>query len=456
MRALISKQLARSFTLGQCLGWWGVTLTIVVLGAHFLRAGNYSLTLCVMGVLFFHCSQSAWKNYSVAFFLLWGVVEWGQTASFLILMRSKLGVPWFRGAAIIISVAFISSLSAIYVYKQAANKNKVISEDWPRFKAVAFISVFLFLLFIQSKAATPLLLLERYFPLWGGVQIFLAAWYAAVVADYLIDAKKSRKMRRKIWLVFSVIFFGQLFLGLMGFDKLLMTGKLHLPVPGFIILGPVYRGELSIMMPILAVFSVLLTGTAWCSFLCYFGSFDAESAGSRPISRTLPYWLTSWLKFGRPGILIIGVILALLLRTFAAPVNVVAGSVVLYVVASIVFIGILSKKFGGMVHCISFCPMGLFISVLGRLSFWRIKVDKEKCDDCGTCEKTCQYRAITLDSRQKGKTLMRCSTCRDCLAGCSRKAIYLSHPLIPQPMQQPVFVLLVTVLHVVFLSVARV
>ena len=44
-----------------------------------------------------------------------------------------------------------------------------------------------------------------------------------------------------MWLIFSIIFFTQLILGVAGVDKLLMTGKLHLPVPALIAAGPLYR-----------------------------------------------------------------------------------------------------------------------------------------------------------------------------------------------------------------------
>jgi len=70
--------------------------------------------------------------------------------------------------------------------------------------------------------------------------------------------------------------------GLLGAERLLMTGKLHLPVPALVLAGPLYRGE-GFFMLILIVFlvTVMFVGPAWCSWLCYVGAWDNLAASSR-------------------------------------------------------------------------------------------------------------------------------------------------------------------------------
>ena len=87
------------------------------------------------------------------------------------------------------------------------------------------------------------------------------------------DPAKVSRWRKYTWFVFSVVFFSQLLLGLLVSDKFLMTGKLHLPVPMMILAGPIYRGHTSVMT-ILFLSTVILSGPAWCSHLCYFGAID--------------------------------------------------------------------------------------------------------------------------------------------------------------------------------------
>lgn len=451
----IRNQLNRSFTLGQCLSWWGLTLILIVLGAHFYRAGQYGLTLCSFGFLAFNSTHSAWKKYVVAFFLICGAMEWSRTVYNLILIRQQFGLPWLRGALILSIVASLTAFSGYFAYVRAGKMRK--ADDKPLFMAVVFTLTFMLLwLMTTNQGAANLLILERYYPVWGRVQIFFASWYAAYIAARLIDPKTSRRARKKAWLIFSCIFFGQLILGLIGWDKMLMTGKLHIPVPAFIALAPVYRGEISFFMPILLLFSIIFTGASWCSFLCYFGAFDALAATGAKKDKPLPKVLSSALKYGRPASLLIGVATAALLRLGGATWLTVTIAVTVFILASFLIMFTISKKYSSMVHCTAFCPIGLIVNLVGRISPWRVKVDTDLCNDCGACEKVCDYRAINRESRQQGKTNFRCSTCRDCLGRCATKAIYLSNPLIPNRFSELVFVATVTVLHVLFLCAARV
>jgi len=53
-------------------------------------------------------------------------------------------------------------------------------------------------------------------------------------------------------LAFSIVFFSKFILGVIGIEKLLMTGRLRMPVPASVIAGPNYRG-VRFFMPILFV-----------------------------------------------------------------------------------------------------------------------------------------------------------------------------------------------------------
>lgn len=59
-----------------------------------------------------------------------------------------------------------------------------------------------------------------------------------------------------------------------------MGGKLHLPIPAMILSGPLYRAELS-FMNILFISTIVLSGPAWCSYLCYFGASDNYSVAAK-------------------------------------------------------------------------------------------------------------------------------------------------------------------------------
>ena len=76
----ISSTLDQPGTLKRVLGWLWPALMLLILGAHFYRGSEYGIVLCVIGILVFANQNSAWKHYAVAFFLFWGMLEWGESA----------------------------------------------------------------------------------------------------------------------------------------------------------------------------------------------------------------------------------------------------------------------------------------------------------------------------------------------------------------------------------------
>ncbi len=113
--------------------------------------------------------------------------------------------------------------------------------------AAVFLLVLFLLAPVQLIVERPMLLLERFITGGGWIQILLIAIYGALVAHKMQDPKQVLAWRKYTWFAFSVVFFSQLALGLGGFDKFLMTGKLHLPIPMMIVAGPIYRGHTSVM-----------------------------------------------------------------------------------------------------------------------------------------------------------------------------------------------------------------
>ena len=444
--------LDRTFTLGESLAWLGVLLALLVLGAHFFRAGETVMVLGVAGMVTFHCAASAWKTCAVGLFLVWGVLEWGAGVHSLIALRMHFGAPWLRGALILAAVAALTALAAAHVLAKARKKRLEIPDEPAFSQAAAFILAFLALYALRQYGRADLFLLEALFPAWGGIQLFLLAWYAGFVTGKLLTPRTSRKTRKTVWIVFSCFFFGQLALGLAGVPGFTGFGKPHIPVPGMILFAPLYRGSLSMML-FLVLAACLLAGSAWCSMLCYFGSIEAATSGKAV--RQTPPLLAAALRHGRAGVLAIGAATALGLRFAGVGTDIAIGLGLAFAVASLAAALFLSRRYTGMAHCAAVCPMGLAVNLLGRLSPWRLGIDRERCDGCGACEKVCGYRAIDAGRRLAGTASFRCSLCRDCIAVCSRKAIRIKSPLLPASVSGHVFVVVTVTLHVLFLAAAR-
>ncbi len=68
------------------------------------------------------------------------------------------------------------------------------------------------------------------------------------------------------------------------------------------------------------------------------------------------------------------------------------------------------------IFCRFLCPLGALYSLFCRISMLGIKLDKQKCVDCGLCIKTCK-----MDIKHVGDH--ECIHCGDCLKVCPTKAI---------------------------------
>lgn len=333
--------------LRQALGWWAISLLILVLGAHFFRASAYGLTACCVGALVLHAGRASWKGYAVSFFLCWGAFEWLATGWFLAEMRQQTGLPWIRAAAILL-VAFVTCLGAIALYRQHEAKIQPDADPHARLKGLVCIVTFCSIHYLAQASPVPILLLQRFFPLWGA----------------------------------------------------------------------------------------------------------AGNKVVKPIPPTLQ-WL---LRYGRACVLVAGVSLALLLRLLNASMSIVLGLSFAFVCTSLIIMLIVSRRYASMIHCTTFCPLGLVVNILAQCSPWRMKVDSEKCTHCRACEAVCNYRAISPSSRAMGKTHFQCSLCMDCIATCKQGA--LSAQCVPIPWSKShhtsIFIAIVTIMHVIFLAFARV
>ena len=453
-RDIFFRYSSHTFSLGQALGWIGTVVLLALLGAHFFRASAYGLLACCVGVFLLHCGHAQWKRYAVSFFLLWGAIEWGATAYTLAQIRIQAGLPWLRAACILWGVACVTGLGAVALYRQ---QRRTVGENaHTRLKGIVFTGSFCALYYLALAAPIPLLLLERFAPGWGEAQVLFISWYSVFALALLLSPKRSRKGRKLLWAVFSLVFFGQLALGLLGVEKMLMTGNLHIPVPGFIIFGPVFRGICSMML-VLMPMATLLGGSAWCSMLCYFGPLDSVVADNMPV-KPIPPILQWMVRYGRPCVLAVGILVALALRVLEQPLEVALGISFLFVCASLCVMAIISKKYNSMMHCTAFCPVGIVVNTLGKISPWRIRIEQEKCDNCGVCEKICKYRAISSASRAKGTAALQCSLCMDCIPACKKQAINLRTAVLPLSgtTAKHVFLALLVIMHAVFIAFARV
>ncbi|WP_029898749.1 4Fe-4S binding protein [Desulfohalovibrio reitneri] len=430
-------------------------LSCLLFGAHALRWGDPGLTACMLLLSAAVVMRRPWLRPVLAAALAWGLFVWLDTAVELTSVRRMLGQDWGRMAAILGGVFLLDAAALLALLSPLGHRafGRPDGRAWAR--ASAFLLTFLLLDVSRAMAPFEVLLADRFLPGWGRFEIGLLALYASWLTGHVLDPARHAKLRPVFWGFFSLVFFGQLALGLAGAESFLMTGQLHLPVPALILGGPLFRGD-GFFMAILFASSVVLLGPAWCSHLCYIGAWDdASSRLADKDGQKRPASMGRLPLLGRGLTLLLTILAALGLRAAG-----VAGPTAIWLAVAFGLAGVgvmlfASRRRGAMVHCSTYCPMGLAGNLLGKLSPWRMAMD-ENCTACGRCAKACRYGALEpydIASRRPG---LSCTLCGDCVSACRHGSMaYRAHFLSPASARAAFLVLAVS-LHAAFLGLARI
>ncbi len=107
-------------------------------------------------------------------------------------------------------------------------------------------------------------------------------------------------------------------------------------------------------------------------------------------------------------------------------VDIFVSSVFSLIVAAVTFLvaGFLAWKYG-RTFCNTICPVGTVLGVLSRFSFFKIRINAEKCTSCGICAAKC--KASCIDFKGKKVDNSRCVDCFNCVGSCKFNALSYSH-----------------------------
>jgi ferredoxin len=374
-----------------------------------------------------------------------GASQYTDVAVSLIVQRLELGLPWLRLSMILGGVILLHLAAAFVHWRKAL----VDSTSTDVYQALTFLLTTSGLTLVRQQTAIDSILADRFLSGSGWLVIFFLGCYSAWITAKLLDPTNQARWRRILWTVFSITFFIQLFIGLLGVERFLMSGALHLPIPALIAAGPIYRGD-GFFMIILFAFTILLVGPAWCSYLCYFGVWDSWAAGRRRYPERLP----PWSKKVRWSICLLVLGTALLLGCNGAPVSLAIIAAAAFGLGGGAVMLLWSRRHGVMTHCIVYCPMGLIADIAGKINPWRIRLGSD-CTHCGKCSRHCRYGALASQDIAKGRAGISCTLCGDCISGCPHGQLHYHFPGLSQGKAREIFIVAVVVLHGIFLGVAR-
>lgn len=420
------------------------------MAAHFSRANQSGLAISCLLLPLLLVIKRRWVTRVIQVLLLLGALEWITTTLRIVQIRQAHGVPWMRLVIILGSVALLTGFSSLVFESRKLKQRFRPISPLDATSSIAFLVTALLFGILQTKLSSPILLLERFVPTMGWLEVLALSLYAGWITEKLMNLDRSARWRQRIWMLFSIVFFSQLIFGLFGIEKLLMTGRLHLPIPAMIVAGPMFRGERFFML-ILFLSTIVLVGPAWCSYLCYIGSWDNFAARSRDVSRDFFKGRRSM----QAGMLIFVIVVALLLKWLGASMML---ATLLGAIFGLVGVGMMifwSRIKGVMTHCLTYCPIGFLATFLGKISPFRIRI-KDGCTKCRACTSVCRYDALQLEDIIRQRPANSCTLCGDCIGSCKGKFLeYRFFHLAPE-IARAIFLVIAVVLHAVFMGVARI
>ncbi|MBQ6568788.1 MAG: 4Fe-4S binding protein [Clostridia bacterium] len=85
----------------------------------------------------------------------------------------------------------------------------------------------------------------------------------------------------------------------------------------------------------------------------------------------------------------------------------------------ILIVFLLSSVFIYRPFCKYICPLGAFYALFQKISFLRLRVDKQSCVECGKCARECKMQVSPI----KNPNSTECIRCGECVEGCPQKAL---------------------------------
>jgi ferredoxin len=93
-----------------------------------------------------------------------------------------------------------------------------------------------------------------------------------------------------------------------------------------------------------------------------------------------------------------------------------------FIVSLIIFTVILVMSASrGRLFCNTICPVGTLLGLISKISVFKIKIDKTKCNRCGKCSTKC--KAECIDIKTQKVDFDRCVGCYNCISVCPENGI---------------------------------
>lgn len=316
--------------------------------------------------------------------------------------------------------------------------------------------------------------------LWLGIIVGI---FAGLFTFFILTTERMERLRKPFYigvyaLVFTTLTANILYLGITSFliwvkgynatqyvvptGSLLGTTPFPLPVvvpsmllgkAHFVVEHSVWSAGIPSSIGLFVLFMVPYVVTlglfdrGFCAWICPFGGcsegFSAINRGKSKFKFLLKKpgepsqfsptgfsALKGWVEWSRYAFLVAVVILSFMVPF--AVINMITPALwlksypVFWIIMSFVFIlAVLLPLFTNRRWwCFTGCPVGTSLSIFHKISLFKVKIDKSKCNHCMECVKECEYFAMTPQGVKQGDPASgNCIKCGKCFDVCKENAI---------------------------------
>ena len=239
---------------------------------------------------------------------------------------------------------------------------------------------------------------------------------AASVGELLFGVLPRKK---KIWgRKLSQLLIGLYMLGVLGF-----LGYENMQIEGFffyLLAGSFSGAVLHYFIAKLA--GTLLFGRGWCGWACWTTMVLDFLPWMKPKQGRLKHWgLVRYFHFFISLALILILWYGFQMKHFdkhsVVELNWLIIGNLLYFTVAIVLAAILKDN---RAFCKYVCPIPVLMKIGSRFSIWKIEIEKDKCTECGLCEKNCPMNVKLLDYMKNNQRIVstECIACQQCVNIC--------------------------------------
>jgi len=259
-------------------------------------------------------------------------------------------------------------------------------------------------------------------------------WAAKHKIDYYEPGETLRSTIYPCTLVISQVFLGR------AATFFPSTGSWLVTFP------PSLNAFLWVMVPFAA--TILIFGRSFCGWICPFGGLpEAMVTGKkerwqlnflkkRVGTASILYYadIKEWVRDLKYGVLFASILLAFLavvpIVCLLCPVLWIMYMPTFWIIIGLMIVfAILLPFMSKKRWWCHICPLGAFLAMFNRISLFRVRIDKNKCDKCFDCANECRMYALTPDIVSKTyKPNEDCIRCGRCIENCPQDAIEMYFP----------------------------